>query len=274
MSPLVSIGIPVFNGALHIGETLSSVLAQTVDDFEVVVSDNCSTDSTVDIVRSFGDPRIRVVSNDSNIGAIANWNRVRSEARGDFVKLLPADDLLYPACLEKQLAGFEASPRVTLVAGKRDIIDEDGRALVRARGLAGMRGCVDGAEVLRRTVRSGTNIFGEPAFALIRRDVLDDTPPFTEHLPYVVDLRLYCDLMRRGDLYAVDETVGAFRVQLRSESVGLAKAQAIQVRALFRELAASSDGITAADLRVGALRAEGVARMRRTLYAAMRLRRA
>ena len=71
--PLVSVCVPCYNGAEFLERTLESVLAQTFTDYELVVADNKSTDGTVDIVKSFSDPRIRLIQNERNLGMALNW---------------------------------------------------------------------------------------------------------------------------------------------------------------------------------------------------------
>ena len=276
MSPQVSVCIPVYNGERFLGRTLDSVFAQTFGDFEVVVSDNCSTDGTVALVERYDDPRLRLVRNPENIGAIRNWNQVRAQARGDYVKLLPADDVLAPDCLARQVAVFEdpAHAGVVMVAAKRDIVDEHDRVLLRDRGLAGMRGVVRGPDAIRRAVRNGTNVFGEPAAVLVRNEVLARCRPFGDVRPYMVDLELWCEVLTHGDLYALPETLATFRVSGASESAKEARSQARQGRALFRALHESApDVVRRQDVVVGAVRSVAMAQSRRVLYRLLALKR-
>lgn len=94
--PRVSIVVPVYNCERFIGEALGSALAQTYADLEVVVVDNSSTDRTAEVIARWKDPRLRVLANATNIGAARNWDRAAAEARGRYIKLLCADDVLYP----------------------------------------------------------------------------------------------------------------------------------------------------------------------------------
>ena len=71
----VNICIPVYNGSAYIAESINSVLAQTYEDFQLIVCDNCSTDNTGEIVRSFQDPRITYIRNAENLGLVGNANR-------------------------------------------------------------------------------------------------------------------------------------------------------------------------------------------------------
>lgn len=102
-APLVSILIPVFNREKLIADCIQSALDQTFSDFEVVVVDNCSTDGTWDVCKSFAaaDSRVRVFRNDKNIGPVLNWQRCINEARGTIGKILFSDDLMTEDFLEK-----------------------------------------------------------------------------------------------------------------------------------------------------------------------------
>ena len=107
-------------------------IARTLDQLtwarQVLIVDSGSIDDTLEIVRRFDDPRIRLLVNETNRGAEAAWNRLLAEATGRFVKLLCCDDLLYPDCLALQAAVLEspAHAAVSIVAGPRDIVDESG----------------------------------------------------------------------------------------------------------------------------------------------------
>lgn len=129
--PRVTIGIPVFNGERFLARTLSSVLGQTFGDLDVVISDNASTDRTADICRdaASGDRRIRYSRNERNLGAAANYNLLVREARGEYFKWSPHDDLLDRACIERTMAGLDAHPDAVLCYSGTLRIDDADRPL-------------------------------------------------------------------------------------------------------------------------------------------------
>ena len=92
--PLFSICIPCFNHAQYVGRTIQSVLEQDFDDFEIVVADNASTDGSREVVRSFNDPKVRLIENRYNIGFAPNLQQVTREAKGRFLNVLSSDDLM------------------------------------------------------------------------------------------------------------------------------------------------------------------------------------
>lgn len=258
LSPLVSVCIPAYNAGAFLAETVSSVIDQTMDDLEVIVVDNASTDGGIELLDGLrSDPRLSVHVNERNLGAAANWNRAISMASGRYVKLLCADDALVPTCLEAQVRAFESSGEdVVLVAGKRNIVDASGRVILRGRGLSGMSGCIDGRDAIRRTVRSGTNPFGEPVCVLMRRQAVERCGEFSHDAAYMIDLEYWCRLAAMGAIFALPEVVGVFRVSESGWSNEIGRAQARQTIALLERLRARHpDLITARDLLEGRARA-------------------
>lgn len=264
---LVSVCIPTYNSAAFVAETVESVLTQDYPAVEVVISDHGSTDGTQELVERFThDPRVRVVLGPPGGGAQANWNRATDQAVGEYVKLVCADDPLYPGCLTKQVEAMEANPGVALVASKRDIIDAAGSVVFRGRGLAGLEGRVPGAVAVRRAVLAGTNIFGEPSSVLMRTDALRESGPWSDALPYVIDVDMYVRVLRRGDLFGIAEPLATFRLSTSSWSLALSREQAAQSRAFHEVVRAAYPEVSQRDLRIGSLRAEANAWGRRLVY--------
>lgn len=127
--PKVSIGLPVFNGEKYLPAALNSLIQQEFEDFELIVSDNASTDATEAICRDFAakDRRVRYHRNKTNIGASGNYNRVFELARGEFFKWASHDDECHPSLVRRCLRTFDEAPLATvLVFTKAEIIDEFG----------------------------------------------------------------------------------------------------------------------------------------------------
>lgn len=105
MAELVSIIMPSYNTAKYIAETVQSVLAQTYQNWELIIVDDCSTDDTDEVVKPFlSDSRIRYLKNEKNSGAAVSRNRALREAKGKWIAFLDSDDLWMPEKLEKQIA--------------------------------------------------------------------------------------------------------------------------------------------------------------------------
>jgi glycosyltransferase involved in cell wall biosynthesis len=112
-TPLVSVLMTAYNRASFIGSSIESVLAQTFTDFELLIVDDRSTDSTLDIARDYErrDRRIRVVVNERNLGQFGNRNQAASLARGSLLKYHDSDDLMYPHCLAVMVPMLLSEPR-------------------------------------------------------------------------------------------------------------------------------------------------------------------
>jgi glycosyltransferase involved in cell wall biosynthesis len=275
MTPIVSVCVPSYNSEHHLAATIESVLAQSLEDFELIIVDDCSSDRSAEVARRFDDPRIRVLVNESNIGAAANWDRACGMASGEFVKLLCGDDLMYPTCLETQVAAF-GIPRTkpALVAARRDVIDSGGRVVLSGRGLSGMSKVVPGDVATRRAVRSGTNPFGEPVCVLMRNELLRKAGRFRGPTQYMMDFDMWCRLLVYGDLYAVDESLAAFRLQDQSWSHRLARHQSLQAHALFFELRRDRpDLISGWDVIQASIKACSLSVARRMSYRVLELSR-
>jgi glycosyltransferase involved in cell wall biosynthesis len=112
-SPLVSVLLTSYNREQYLAESIDSVLAQTQRDFELIISDNCSTDRTIEIAREYErrDDRVRVSVNERNLGQFENRRHAASLARGRYLKYHDSDDVMYPHCLAVMAAALEAEPR-------------------------------------------------------------------------------------------------------------------------------------------------------------------
>lgn len=266
--PLVSVCIPVYNCQRHIREAVESVLSQSFQDLELVVCDDCSKDDTLSIVQSYTDPRIRLVANEANLGVVGNWNKAMSLGGGKYLKLLCADDFLYAGCLGRQVEVLE-DPRyqdVQMVFCRRDIVGPDSKRIV-TRGYSGRPGRRPGMSMLRRSVRSGTNIIGEPGSVLFRAEALPRVGGFSKTIPWMLDLDFWGRIMALGDVYAIKEPLCAFRVAKGSWSVDVAKSHAKDFCAYIAALRADPRfKVTLLDQMIGSGMAHANCRLRQVFY--------
>jgi glycosyltransferase involved in cell wall biosynthesis len=132
-SPVITVGIPAYNSEIYLAETLRSVLGQTFDQIEVVISDNASTDRTAEICREFAarDSRVRYIRQQKNLGVPGNYNFVLSQARGRYFKWCSSNDICKPRFLEACVRVLEerpdvvlAYPRTRLFDGKRNTCED------------------------------------------------------------------------------------------------------------------------------------------------------
>ena len=108
MEPLVSVCIPAYNNAAYIKETIDSILKQTWKNLELVICDDKSKDNTIEVIESIKDDRIRLCKNEKNLGMSGNWNKCLHECKGEFIKLICADDMLREDAIEKEEAKWKA----------------------------------------------------------------------------------------------------------------------------------------------------------------------
>ena len=125
---LVSVIMPSWNTERFIAETIQSVIDQTYQNWELLIVDDCSTDNTDEIVKSFKDDRIKYFHNEKNSGAALTRNRAMREARGEWIAFLDSDDLWMPEKLEKQIA-FMKEHGYTLSYTEYEKIDEESKPL-------------------------------------------------------------------------------------------------------------------------------------------------
>ncbi|MEI6714950.1 MAG: glycosyltransferase family 2 protein [Verrucomicrobiota bacterium] len=140
--PLVTVGLPVYNGAAQIRVALDSMLAQDYENFEVVVLDNASMDNTEEIVREYTarDKRIQYFRNEVNVGAVGNFEKVAQLRSGKYFCWLAHDDCRAPSFLSKCVAKLEANPSVILCSVDVGVLDDKGELMTQFEGNVGFLG--------------------------------------------------------------------------------------------------------------------------------------
>jgi glycosyltransferase involved in cell wall biosynthesis/thioesterase domain-containing protein len=202
-TPPVSIGLPVYNGERFVSATIESILAQSFTDFELIISDNASTDRTEEICRAFAlrDPRVRYFRSDTNLGAAANFNRVLARARGRYFKWAAHDDLLAPTWLARAVEVLDKDASAVLCQSDVTIIDENGIGIGRDDlSLHHVNGG-------RASARFGDLVLVDHRchgiFGLIRSDVLRRTRGFARYVG--ADRVLLAELGLMGRFRTIDE---------------------------------------------------------------------
>jgi glycosyltransferase involved in cell wall biosynthesis len=200
-NPKVSIGLPVFNGERYLTEAIDSILSQTFTDFEIIISDNASTDRTEEICREYADrdSRIRYHRNATNIGGSRNENLTIQLARGEYFHIGADDDLLAPELLAKCVEVLDNDPSLVLCYSNIFHIDEHGRSLgkIEPEDLATS---IEPDERFRDLLKPHRVDF---LYGLIRTDILHKTelePPYPES-----DLIFGCELGLYGRFYKIPE---------------------------------------------------------------------
>lgn len=212
--PQVSVCIPAYNNEAYILDTINSVLAQTFVDFELVIIDDCSKDGTAAVVESVSDPRVRLVRNEKNLGMAGNWNRCIEEAKAPFVKVLCADDILYPQSLELEAKALLENPDINLVSSDTALVNLQGEQ-VGAFKRWPKKGRMDGRGLAKISLLFN-NFFGAPCNNMFRRNAAVAVGGFDKNFPYILDFDLWLRLACTGDVYIIHKTLNGFR--LRNDS--------------------------------------------------------
>jgi glycosyltransferase involved in cell wall biosynthesis len=261
-----SVVIPAYKSAPFIAETVQSVLSQEGVDLELIVALQGEEDGTREILTDITDERLTLL--DAPVGAAKeNWTFVSSQATGDYIKLLPGDDVLMPGMLANQVKLLEQNPDAVLTASKRQVIDDQGKVLKQSWGLIGLCGQMSGKDVIKKVIGLGINSLGEPGGVLMRRDTFEKAGGWDFTHPYVVDLETYLHVLALGDFVA-DETVAVkFRVSGTQWTAQLQGVQSAHVIGMNREFAKlMPDTVTASVLMRGNLMARGMQFARGVMY--------
>lgn len=216
-SPLVSVVTPVYNGVEHLGECIESVLAQTYKNWDYTIVDNCSTDASGEVARSYAarDSRIKVVKNDHFLRAIANHNVALRQISPDckYCKIVFADDWIFPQCLAEMVAVAEENPSVGIVGAYGLQEDE-----VMWTGLPYPSVVTSGVEVCRRYFLELTNVCGTSTSVLYRADLVRGRVPFYNESNLHADMEACMVLFKTWDFGFVHQILTFKR--LRPDSLG------------------------------------------------------
>ena len=247
--PQISICIPTYNGEKFIARTIQSVLDQTFSNFEIIVSDDGSNDKTLEIVRSFNDPRIVRVDLLSKVGAEANWNNSVANARAGLIKLVCQDDLLYTHCLQTEFEAMSLSANLdaAFCFSLRVYVTPKDRFIKGRRIANSEQKKLSKTQMLRKVVRSGGNPIGEPMAVTFRKSAFGKAGKF--HGDYVIDLNMWVGLLEVGSALFIPSRLSAFRISKTSWTSSLKKSQFGSVRSLAKKIRRENrDSVSSADL--------------------------
>jgi glycosyltransferase involved in cell wall biosynthesis len=209
--PLVSVVTPFYNTADFLGECIESVLFQTYANFEYLLVDNQSTDGSASIAAEYAakDKRIRVVRNTKFVGQVPNYNgalrHVASDAR--YVKMVQADDCIFPECLERMVAVAEAHPTASIVSSYYLT-----GATVCGGGVQWPIECIKGPTASRMHLLEGRFLFGTPTTLMYRADLVRSRQPFYSESSLHEDTELCHEVMVGSDLGFVHQVLSFNRV--------------------------------------------------------------
>ena len=231
MTPAVSVAIKSYNHADYVHESIASVLAQSFQDFEIVVTDDGSTDATADVIARFTDPRIRFERFERNRGISAAMNATTARARGEFVAILNSDDFALPGRLETQVAFLRAHREIAAVFGRPRLVGECGEpaggqdvfTIPFAGALAPRQAW------LRHFFHHG-NCLCAPT-AMMRRAALE-TGSYDPRLTNLQDLDRWIQLLEYHEIHVLPDELTAFRVRANNANMSAPRRDSV-LRSVF-----------------------------------------
>jgi len=234
--PKVSVCLDSYNYGRFLPEAIESVLAQRFEDFELIISDDRSTDDSFEIAQNYAsrDRRIKVLRNAANLGMVRNRNVCLSHANGEYVKWLHADDCMASNDALGRMTGvLDANKSTSLAASARQLVDENSRKISvwscfnEARALTG-------TGIVTRCLFEQRNLIGGPSAVMFRRRLA--TRGFDEDFFVMADLEMWFHLLEQGFFFYVDEPLCAIRqhAQQQTEKDKQSLAPALENRELLR----------------------------------------
>lgn len=224
-TPVISVVIPVYNGAKTIKETIESVLQQTYQSFEIIVINDGSQDETLAVINSIQDQRVKVFSY-PNAGLSASRNRGFAQARGEYIAFLDADDLWTKDKLEAQLEALQQNPQAAVAYSWTDHIDEDGKFL-RPASYNSCSGNVYERLLIGNFLVCGSN-------TLIRAQALTKIGGFDESLNSAEDWDMWLRLAPCHEFVVVPRPQVLYRISPYSMSANISKMELASLQVLER----------------------------------------
>ncbi len=212
----ISVCLPIYNGGKYLAEAIESVLAQSHKNFELLVSDDRSNDSSAEIVRKYANQDGRIVywCNESNLGIFANYNECIKRATGSIIKLFAQDDVLEPNCLAVMLEQLLANDKLALITAARTVIDQHGQQTSVER-FFDKTITINGFDVIRDYMRTFVYRTGTPSQVMFRKSSAG--AGFNTLYTLSGDIEYFLRILQSGDFMYLDEALVRFR--RHSESV-------------------------------------------------------
>jgi glycosyltransferase involved in cell wall biosynthesis len=218
--PQVSVIIPSYNHEKYVAEAIQSVLDQTYQDFEIIITDDGSIDNTVEIIKTFNDSRIKLFCFSENRGATVAINLGIKEAKGEFIAILNSDDVFVTKKLEKQVKFLDRNPQIGAVFSYAQFIDEDGKDITDSEHHY--------AKVFLQENRSrfewlnyffyNGNCLCHPSI-LIRRECYDIVGNYDRRLAQLPDFDLWIRLCQKYEIFIIKENLIKFRIRSNQANV-------------------------------------------------------
>ncbi len=211
-TPIVSVLMSVHNGQDFLREAIESILNQTYRDFEFIVVDDASTDNSLNILKSFSDPRLKILEVEKNIGLVDALNLALKQAKGKYVARMDADDVSYPDRFAQQVARMVDEPNLVLLGTSYDCIDVSG-CILRNHALK-----TDNDNLQKELIKEG-NQFGHPT-VMMRSQTVKSIGGYRKLAgPYSQDYDLWLRLSEIGKIANLSNSLLAYRIHDKQLSV-------------------------------------------------------
>jgi glycosyltransferase involved in cell wall biosynthesis len=214
--PKVSILIPCYNQENFITECIDSILVQDFKDYELVISDDGSSDSTPKLLYEYKDERIKIILNGRNRGMVNNWNYILSEAQGEYIKFVFGDDKLTSQdTITEMVRALDAEPEIGLVFCQRILIDSN--SLIKKIAETFSRGgTYIGQDIISQCLSSQKNLVGEPTAVMFRRGLAPRG--FDTRLKQLVDLEMWMHITLNTKAFFIKKPLVAFRIHEKQQT--------------------------------------------------------
>ena len=228
-APLVSVVVASYNHAPFVQDCLRSALSQGIDDLEILVTDDGSTDATAQHVAALGDPRIHLHAFAQNRGACLAMNDALRRSRGRYIAVLNSDDLFLPGKLRRQIDFLEHNPQVGAVFGWPSFIDEQGQPFhdPAHKDHAVFHQPNRGRHQWLRHFFDQGNALCHPT-ALLRREVYQTVGLYDPRLAQVPDLDHWIRTCMRYDIHVMPEPLTAFRIRSGQQNASAARPEVVR----------------------------------------------
>ena len=209
-NPKVTVLMSVYNGEKYLQEAIDSILGQTFKDFEFLIINDGSTDKTGEILKSYNDPRIKIINNEKNIGLTKSLNIGLRIAKGEYIARQDADDISMPERLEKEVEFLEQNRNVGLVGTDYLFINEKGKVIHIVK-------CLNGSRELKAKLLEG-NQFGHGS-VMLRRECIDKVGVYREEFKFAQDYDFCLRIAEMYDVANISEPLYKWRIDSKSISV-------------------------------------------------------
>lgn len=222
---LLTVGIPTYNSAKHVLETINSLKTQSFSDWKCLISDDASSDETVKIVNAAieNNPRFEFIQQAKRLGPADNWNFLLESVESPYFKLLHADDLLHPHHLEILIKSMQDNPKCSLISSNRSFA-RNPKPFKSAPQKFKTR-YFSRSQFINNYLFVGFNFVGEPSFTIYKTEPLKEVGGFSKSWNYLIDMDSYVKVLEKGDYIKILENLGTFRISPHSWSSTLADKQ-------------------------------------------------